>query len=234
MSEQSLPQPIPLAAGPFDPSRALPAPAQRPQCRALTSDGHRCKNKVVGGLHLCFSHYRNRRPALPEPRNASVPLLEDHSAIQLMATQILQGVLSLRIDPLRARAALYALHIAALTLPRQVAPTAPAAPAEPEPAADSVYRLGRDHEDFISVDGDLTAPPLNPSCSVPASDEALRELLDTLQPLHHGHPENEPEDPPQLDPTHDADRCQCFTCTDYRAWIAQKIEDARDPAPPAR
>ncbi|MGA8906504.1 MAG: hypothetical protein WB524_02725, partial [Acidobacteriaceae bacterium] len=115
MSEQSLPQPIPLAAGPFDPSRAQPAPAQRPQCRALTSDGHRCKNKVVGGLHLCFSHYRNRRPALPEPRNASVPLLEDHSAIQLMATQILQGVLSLRIDPLRARAALYALHIAALT-----------------------------------------------------------------------------------------------------------------------
>ncbi|MGA8108602.1 MAG: hypothetical protein WB974_04165, partial [Acidobacteriaceae bacterium] len=126
MSDQPIPQPVPLSAGPLDPNRPQPAPADRPRCRALTVDGHRCKNKVVGGLHLCFSHYRNRRPALPPPRYVSVPLLEDRSAIQLMTTQVLHGILTMHLEPARARAALYALHIAALTLPRPVA-SSPAA-----------------------------------------------------------------------------------------------------------
>jgi hypothetical protein len=225
MSTQPIPEPLPLATGPFDPGRAQPAPARRPQCRALTVDGHRCKNHVLGGLHLCFSHYRNRHPALPDPSHVSVPLLEDRSAVQLMATQILHGILSRRLDPLTARAALAALRVAALTLPR------PAAPARSQPAAappdDAVCRLARDHEDFISADGDLAEPELNPSCSVPESVEAVRELLDTLEPQNHCLPEDRPAERPRLDPSHDFERCPCCTCTGYRQWAAQVLANDR-------
>src|SRR5579859_1514003 len=177
MSDQQTPEPILITKGRFDPAQARPAPSRRPHCRALTVGGHRCKNDVLGGLHLCFSHYRNRRPALPEPRNVSVPLLEDRSAIQLMATQILHGILSHRLDPQRARAATYVLHVAALTVPRPPRPRL----ADPEPPAESVSALGRDFEDFISADRDLPAPDLaeaelNPSCSVAEPGEATAEL----------------------------------------------------------
>jgi hypothetical protein len=241
MSDQPIPEPIPLASGPFDPANAQPAPAQRPRCRALTVDGHRCKKHVLGGLHLCYSHYRNRRPALPEPCKVSVPLLEDRSAIQLMTTQILHGILSHRLDPIRARVALYALRITALTLPRPAAPprsqaedpepsraeSSESVPAQSVPADQVVCRLGRDHEDFISADSDLADPPLNPACSVPESVEAVRELLDTLEPSSHCHPELEVEDMPHPDPTHDYERCRCFTCADYRGRFAEWMEQAR-------
>jgi hypothetical protein len=227
MSSQPLPEPIPLTRE-FDPTHAQAPPSDRPCCRALTIDGHRCKNKVLGGLHLCFSHYRNRRPALPEPRNVSVPLLEDRSSIILMTTQILHGILSHRLDPLRARATLAALRIAVLALPRIAAPPRSQS-AAPVPNSDSVpddtvYRLGRDHDDFISADGDLSAPELNPSCSIPESIHAIRELLDTLEPTSQCHPELE-IDMPQPDSTHDIEHCPCLTCTDYRTHIEQLTED---------
>ncbi|MFZ0273354.1 MAG: hypothetical protein WB524_26530 [Acidobacteriaceae bacterium] len=230
MPSEPLPEPIPIATREFDPALAQAPPADRPQCRALTVDGHRCKNKVLGGLHLCFSHYRNRRPALPEPRNVSVPLLEDRSAIVLMTTQILHGILSHRLDPLLARASLAALRIAALALPRPVATSRLApAPAAPEPD-DTVFRLGRDHDDFISADGNLATPELNPSCSIPESIHAIRELLDTLEPRNSCHPELE-ADPPLPDPTHDIEHCACFTCADHRTRIEQRTRDLQAGSP---
>ena len=219
MPNQPLPEPIPVPTREFDPGHAQVPPDGRPRCRALTADGHRCKNSVLGGLHLCFSHYRNRRPALPEPRHVSVPLLDDRSAIVLMTTQILHGILSLRLDPLRARAALASLRIAALVLPRPAA--SPAAAPQPD---DTVFRLGRDHDDFISADGDLSAPALNPSCSVPESIHAIRELLDTLEPHNACHPELEVDLPPP-DPTHDIEHCPCFTCSDSRTRVEQLTRD---------
>ena len=228
MSHQPLPEPISVSAGRFDPEQAQPVPARRPRCRALTADGHRCKNNVVGALHLCYSHYRNRVPALPDPQRISVPLLEDRSAIQLMTTQILHGILSNRLEPARARAALYALHIVALTVERP--PRAAAAPAEaPEPA---VCRLGRDHQGFISADGDLTDPPLNPSCVVTDSDESAATLMETLESPNRVDPDHAAPDPPPLDPTHDADNCPCLTCCDYRDYIAELAAQIRgDDAP---
>ena len=215
MSTQPIPEPIPVSAGRFDPEQAQPAPAKRPRCRALTADGQRCKNLTVGALHLCYSHYRNRRPALPDPERVAVPLLEDHSAIQLMLTQILHGILSRRLDPQEARAALYALHIASLTMPRPPR----TAPAEaPEPA---VCRLGRDHQGFISADGDLADPPLNPSCAVAESDQAAAALMDTFDPPNRVDPEDAAPDPPEPDPTHNPDTCPCYVCSDYRDYIAQ-------------
>lgn len=214
MSTQPIPEPVPVSAGRFDPDQAQPAPEKRPRCRALTADGHRCKNLTVGALHLCYSHYRNRRPALPDPERVVVPLLEDRSAIQLMLTQVLHGILSRRLDPQEARAALYALHIAALTVPRP-----PRASAEaPEPA---VCRLGRDHQGFISADGDLADPPLNPSCAVAESDQAAATLMDTFDPPNRVDPEDAAPDPPQPDPTHNPDTCPCYICSDYRDYIAQ-------------
>ncbi len=227
MPEQPIPEPVPLSSGPFDPGRAQPMPQSRPSCRALTVDGHRCKNKVLGGLHLCFSHYRNRRPALPEPRSVSVPLLEDRSAIQLLATQILHGLLSHRLDPLRARVALSALRIAALTVPGLVVPARPRQNAAPDAPEDAVCRLGRDHEDFISADGDLSQPSLNPSCSVAESVHAVCELLDSLAPASRCHPEFEPADLPTPDPGHDWERCACFSCSDLRERTRQRADQLR-------
>ena len=234
MSDQPLLEPVPLSAGAFDPSLGHPLPAGRPQCRALTVDGHRCKNKVLGDLHLCYSHYRNRRPALAEPRYVSVPLLEDRSSIQLMTTEVLQGVLSHKLDPLRARVALSALRIAALTLPR-LAPSrlaaspaaAPSPSGQADPADETVCRLARDHQDFISADGDLTSPPLNPSCSIPESVDAVRELLNTFEPQSHCDPAEERPEMPQCSPEHDLEHCPCFTCTDYRALHQELTQDLR-------
>lgn len=226
MPEEQLPQPIPLSAGPLNPNRPMPAPESRPQCRALTTDGHRCKNKVLDGLHLCFSHFRNRRPALPPPRYVTVPLLEDHSAIQLMTTQILHGILSKHLDPLSARAALYALHIAALTLPRpaRAAAPAPSATAQPQAADPSVCHIGRDHEDFISADGDLSEPPLNPCCSVPESASAARELLQTFEPENCCYPEDAPIDMPPVDLSH-GEHCRCPSCKEHQRRIAELTQD---------
>ncbi|HTV14547.1 MAG TPA: hypothetical protein VME68_07515 [Acidobacteriaceae bacterium] len=223
MQDQPLPEPIPVSGAPVAHARVHPVPAQRPQCRALTAGGHRCKNKVVGGLHLCFSHHRNRRPALPDPRRVSVPLLEDASAIQLMATQILHGILSRTLDHDTARAATALLRVAAMTLPRPRSRVA-----EPDDrAGDTVCHVARDYEDFISADGDLDEPELNPSCSVPESVEAVRELLDTFDPQNHCAPEDRREERPALNPTHNWEHCPCFTCADYRRWIADANERDR-------
>lgn len=219
MPDPQIPQPVFTSTGPFDPEHAQPAPRKRPRCRALTVDGRRCKNDVVGGLHLCFSHYRNRRPALPEPKNVSVPLLEDRSAIQLMATQILHGILSNRLDVQRARAATYALHVAALTLERPPRPRA----ATEEPPEPAVASLGRDYEDFISADGDLAEPELNSACSVAESAEATAALIREFQPRNRCHPEDAPPEVVSPDPTHDSETCPCYTCADYRAWVHEAM-----------
>lgn len=227
MYDQPIPEPIPLATGrPFDAAHAHPVPARRPQCRALTVDGHRCKNLVVGGLHLCFSHYRSRRPALPDRRHISVPLLEDASSIQLVTTQVLHGLLSGTLDHATARAATALLRVAAMTLPRPSS-RARAAAAQPDQHDDTVCHVARDNEDFISADGDLDEPELTPSCSVPATVEAVRELLDTFEPQNHAAPEDRPDERPPVNPTHDWDHCPCFTCADYRRWIAEIRERDR-------
>lgn len=219
MSDPQTPEPVFIYKGRFDPEHPHPVPAKRPRCRALTVDGHRCKNDVVGGLHLCFSHYRNRRPALPEPKYVTVPLLEDRSAVQLMATQILHGILSHKLDPQRARAAVYALHVAALTIPRPPRPRV----AEPEPPAESVSSLGRDHEDFISADGDLAEPELNPSCSVAESDEAAVELIRNFQPRNRCRPEDATPEVVPPDDTHDSETCPCYVCSDYRDYVKEAV-----------
>jgi hypothetical protein len=49
-----------------------------------------------------------------------MPLLEDHSAIQLVLSQVAQGLFSGTLQPAEARALSYSCQVAACTMPRPV------------------------------------------------------------------------------------------------------------------
>jgi hypothetical protein len=179
-----------------------------PQCRAIRTDGRRCRGTVLRGLHLCYSHYHHRFPALADPDHVSVPLLEDAASIQLLMTQVAHGLLSNKLDPARARTTIWAAQVAAFTLPR------PARLKDPEPPGETVHRIGVDHESLICADPDpqpVTCHPqpvtchlpsepgqengLNYLCSVPATAEETWKLLDAPHSLNQPPPEQRYIDP---------------------------------------
>jgi len=141
-------QPIPAAS-------ASPVPEPKPHCRAIKTDGHRCRGLALDGLHLCYHHFHHRHPALADKDHISVPLLEDHASIQLVMTQIVHGLFAHTLDPVRARTAIWAAQVAAYTLPR------PARLTGNEPLGEPVHRIGFDHDGLISADPD-PAPTSNP------------------------------------------------------------------------
>ena len=100
------------------------------RCRALRANGVQCRNNALRGQDLCVSHASNRFPTFPDPRRLRVPLLEDHSSIQLIATQVMEGLLSGKLKPSSARTAFYGCQVVAGLLPRP-ARMAPAPPEEP-------------------------------------------------------------------------------------------------------
>ena len=126
----------------------VPCNLPRPHCRAIKTDGTRCNGLVLKGLHLCWSHFHHRHPALADKDHISIPLLEDHASIRLVMTQIVHGLLSMKLDPARAKAAIWAAQVAAHTLPR------PARLKGNEPEGEPVHRLGADHDGLISADPD--------------------------------------------------------------------------------
>jgi hypothetical protein len=166
----------------------------KPQCRAIRTDGRRCRGIALHGLHLCYSHYHHRFPALADPDHLSVPLLEDAASIQLLMTQVAHGLLSNKLDPARARTAIWAAQVAAFTLPR------PARLKDPEPPGEPVHRIGVDHESLICADvrpGEDLAD-LNYLCSVPAVEAAAEEtwkLQDTPHSVNQPPPEQRYIDP---------------------------------------
>ncbi len=104
---------------PTEPAETLPNETKkRDRCRALTTDGHRCKKGATYNGHLCFPHAHHRHPVLPHPSHVAIPLLEDHASIQLVLSQTAHGLLSNKLDPERARALIYACQVAATTMPR--------------------------------------------------------------------------------------------------------------------
>src|SRR6185312_8074820 len=68
--------------------------------------------------NLCVAHAKYRYPVCPKGAKVAVPLLEDLATIQVLATQVAQGLLAETIDPWRAGKVLYACQVAAFTLPR--------------------------------------------------------------------------------------------------------------------
>ncbi|MGB7170454.1 MAG: hypothetical protein WBD32_15710 [Acidobacteriaceae bacterium] len=213
-----------------------PTPAEKPRCRAITTSGHRCKNNAAHNGHLCYPHAHHRNPVLPDPTHVAIPLLEDHASIQLVLSQVTHGLLTLKLDPERARAIIYCCQVAAATMPRPprmstpqanpqpVGPTTVGTTADPlRPAAcgpwpdddddDSlVYRLALDDQGIICGDGDLPAPNAHWQ---PASPEATPwDLLDAAPNQSKPTPRS-PWDPD----TH----CSCAICTELLKMEADPI-----------
>jgi len=99
------------------PQPAAPAPPPR-RCRSLTVRGRQC-----------IAHARHRFPVCPQGPKVAIPLLEDLDTIQVVATQVAHGLFTEILDPWRAGKILYALQVAALTIPRP----APLRPSEEKP-----------------------------------------------------------------------------------------------------
>jgi hypothetical protein len=221
-----------------------PATCNHPklQCRAIRTDGRRCRGIALDGLHLCYPHYHHRFPALADPGHVSVPLLEDAASIQLLMTQVAHGLLSNKLDPARARTTIWAAQVAAFTLPR------PARLKDPEPQGEPVHRIGFDHESIICADTTPTEnlADLNHLCQVPATADEIWQAQDAPHSVNQPPPEQRyidpwhpapppqpvpaqynvpPPPPPKPRPNHESGLpCHCPPCTERREYYIQKAQ----------
>ena len=107
-----------------DTSKAKPR-----RCRCLTVAEQQCQKNALAGENFCVHHKQHRRPVCPQKDAVEMPLLEDLSAIQLVASQVAHGLFTETIDPRRAGKILYACQVAAMTMARP-------GPVKAEPAGD--------------------------------------------------------------------------------------------------
>jgi len=215
--------PQPVTSTP-EPAARVPVPEKRPQCRAITTDGTRCRAYALKGIHLCHSHFHHRFPALPDADHISIPLLEDPASVQLLMTQIAHGLLSMKLDPLRARTTIWAAQVAASTFPRP----ARLKPQDPPPPGDPVFRIGFDHEGFISVDG---LREENAETSVhPANAESC-----TTDPVPEEGPCNLDAVPPDPEPSEELNYLCTIPTTPDEIWALQdQVHSINQPAPEHR
>ena len=127
-----------------------PSPTPR-RCRSLTVSGLQCRARALRGHHLCVAHVQYRFPVCPKGPRVTIPLLENLDTIQVVATQVAQGLFAETLDPHRAGKILYACQIAVLTLPR---------PARLQPADKPALPQAPVSDVFPSVDGALLGPNL--------------------------------------------------------------------------
>ena len=187
-----------------------PGPRSTGPCRAITTAGQRCKNDALDGSHLCYSHARHRHPTLPHPTQVSIPLLEDHASVQLIATQVVHGLMSLKMAPDHARTILYALQIVAATLPRPghlPSPNPPSSPS-PQPAGGNpqsqdtqIHTITFDEFGPIAADGDQPAPNAHWSRPAPGVDPLA--VLDASPNIAR---------PDPLPPNDPFSHCDCPIC----------------------
>jgi hypothetical protein len=90
-------------------------PTKKPrQCRFIKTNGEQCRSGAMTGNHYCFSHKFNRKPSFTGVRGYDrVAFLEDSASIQLILSQVLQGLLDHLVDPNTARSAFYGCSVAA-------------------------------------------------------------------------------------------------------------------------
>jgi hypothetical protein len=116
-------------------------------CRYLTVRGLPCQQHPLIGQDFCYQHGKHRHPVCPSGPNVVIPLIENPETIQLIATQVAQGLFAETLDPWRAGKILYALQVAAMTFSR---------PARLQPVkAEPVEPVT---EVFESPDGELLGP----------------------------------------------------------------------------
>ena len=77
---------------PFDPDNPDMTTPRR--CRSLKVNGHQCRQSAMKGFDYCIAHFERGPRTLAKPGRIVVPLLEDHSAVQLMCTKIMSGALN--------------------------------------------------------------------------------------------------------------------------------------------
>ncbi len=115
------------------------------ECHVMPN-GKKCRATDLRHLPYCYFHTRLHRLALQKNSSAKAPLdlpaLEDRSAIQLALGQILNALVSERIDPKRAGLLLYGLQIASQIVPEDV-------PAFPVTTAPSITHT-RDGQELAS------------------------------------------------------------------------------------
>lgn len=127
------------------------APGDRRRCRYLTVGGHPCKQNPLIGEDFCFQHGKHRHPVCPSGLKVVVPLIENAETVQLVSTQVTQGLFAGTLDPWRAGKILYALQVAAMTFSR---------PARLQPV--KVEPVEPVTEVFESPDGELLGPAAIP------------------------------------------------------------------------
>jgi hypothetical protein len=127
---------------PRSPEAQVPPQAKpKRRCRSLTIKGIQCNSSTLPGGNFCHTHSHYRHPECPKKGSKIVmPLLEDHSAIQLILSQVAHGIFSGELDNATARSLSYVCQVAAFTLPRPVAAHAKSAVAATiqEPVAEVV------------------------------------------------------------------------------------------------
>ena len=112
-------------------------PDTQQRCCYIKPDGTQCRNRALRGHYYCFPHRReHRRDRGLGVMNFEVPLLDSHSAVQQVATDLArrfsQANGCMEFDFVRLMNGI--LRIAALTLPR------PAQTGEnPQPPEETVY-----------------------------------------------------------------------------------------------
>lgn len=169
-----------------------PAPNENRRCRYLTVRGLQCNSTALRGHNFCHTHSNFRHPELP-PKGSRVvlPLLEDHSSIQLVLSQIAQGLLSGAIDKDTACALAYTCQVATCTLPRPVAPRSKPAD-QPTPPQQPVAEV------TVSPDGEPLGPdePYRAPGGAPPTWSFDKFLLDQHCQLLNLPPVTRPEDLP--------------------------------------
>jgi hypothetical protein len=133
----------PLTFDPDNPGRNIVR-----RCRSLTVKGAPCRQAALREQDFCVRHIDRGPHTLTRPGQILVPLLEDHSAIQLTCTRIAHAVLSGSVAPLAANSALSACRIANSSLPR---PPRLTTSAEPEPVPQPLTGIALDESNnFIA------------------------------------------------------------------------------------
>jgi hypothetical protein len=87
------------------------------QCRYIRTGGDQCRGRALTGNHYCHSHKQNRQPTFAGVKGYDrVAFLEDHASIELVTSQIMQGLLDRTVEPDRARAAASLLTVSNTTV----------------------------------------------------------------------------------------------------------------------
>ena len=94
-----------------------------PRCTHIKTNGTQCGSPAIGGRRFCFFHknWRGQRIQLDKkiqavPAVVTLPVLEDANSVQIALMQVIQLLLSGRIDSKTAGLLLYALQTASLNL----------------------------------------------------------------------------------------------------------------------